>query len=139
MLNFFDFQHFASFGNIESAQGFRKTMKFHKPNYFSVCKIRIKLLPLIILCFLFGCGKQKEAKQVLQNQNQITVSESAVNINTASAVELEKLPRVGAILAQKIVEHRERFGNFRKAEYLMLVDGISDRRFREIRSLVKVE
>lgn len=99
----------------------------------------IKLLPLIVLCFLFGCGKQKEAKQVLQNQNQITVSESAININTASVVELEKLPQVGIKLAQKIVEHREKFGKFRKAEYLLLVDGISDRRFREIRSSVKVE
>jgi competence ComEA-like helix-hairpin-helix protein len=114
-------------------------MKSHKPNDFSICKISIKLLPLIILCFLPGCIEQKEAKQVLTVQNHVAVSESAININKASVEELEKLPRVGAMLAQKIVEHREKFGSFRKAEHLMLVDGISDSRFREIRNLVKVE
>ncbi len=88
---------------------------------------------------MFGCGEQKEAKQVLPTQNQIVVSENAININTASVKELERLPHVGAKLAQTIAEHREKFGRFRKAEFLLLVDGISDNRFREIRSLIKVE
>ena len=114
-------------------------MKYCNPYYFTICKISIKLLPLIILCFLFGCSEQKEAKQILLTQNRFIVSESAININTASAEELEKLPHIGTKLAQKIIEHREKFGKFRKAEYLLLVDGISDRRFSEIRSLVKVE
>ncbi len=114
-------------------------MKSRNHYYFTVCKISIKLLPLIILCFLPGCSGQKEAKQVLLTENQVIVSESAININSASAEELEKLPHIGENLAQKIIEHRERFGKFRKAEYLLLVDGISDGRFREIRSWVKVE
>lgn len=114
-------------------------MKSHKSNYFSVCKIFIKLLPVVIFCFLLGCDRQKEAKQVLLTQNQVTVSESAININTASAAELEKLPNIGEKLAQKIVEHREKYGRFRKAEHLMLVDGISDNRFRQARNLIRVE
>ncbi len=114
-------------------------MKSHKSNYFTVCKISIKLLPFIILGFLLGCGWQKESKQVLLTQNQAIVSESPINVNTASVEELEKLPHIGEKLAQKIIEHREKFGRFRKAEYLVLVDGISDSRFREVRSLIKVE
>ena len=114
-------------------------MKTHKLNYFSICKISIKLLPLIICCLLLGCNWQKEAKQGLLTENQFIISETAININTASAGELEKLPHIGEKLAQKMVEHRENFGRFRKAEYLMLVDGISDKRFREIRNLIKVE
>jgi competence ComEA-like helix-hairpin-helix protein len=114
-------------------------MKFYKPNYFSICKNTIKLLPFIILCFLFGCVWQKEAKQGLLTQNQVLVSESAININTASIEELKKLPQIGEKLAQKIIEHREKFGRFRKAEHLMLVEGISDKRVREIRDLIKVE
>ena len=114
-------------------------MNSHKPNYFSGCKISIKLLPLIILGFLLGCGWQKESKQVLLTQNQAVVSESAININTASVDELEKLPHIGDKLARKITEHREKFGRFRKAEHLMLVDGISDNRFRQVRNLIKVE
>jgi len=114
-------------------------MKFCNSYYFTICKISIKLLPLIISSFLFGCSEQKETKQVFSVQNQATVSESAININVASVEELEKLPRVGAKTAQKIIEYREKFGKFRKAEYLLLIDGISDRHFREIKNSVKVE
>jgi competence protein ComEA len=88
---------------------------------------------------LFGCGRQKETKQVLLQQKQFIISESAININTASAEELEKLPHIGIKKAQAIVEYREKFGRFQKAEYLMLVEGINDNHFREIRNLVKVE
>jgi len=114
-------------------------MKLCNPHYNSICKISIKLLALILSGFLLGCFGQKEAKQVLPTQNHIVVSENAININTASVKELEKLPHVGAKLAQTIVEHREKFGRFRKAEFLLLVDGISDNRLRELRSLIKVE
>lgn len=64
---------------------------------------------------------------------------SAININVASESELEKLPGIGKELAHRIVDHRERFGKFRRAEYLILVKGISDKKFREIRDLVKAE
>ena len=68
-----------------------------------------------------------------------TVSPAAININTATVDELEKLPRIGKTLAARIIEFRETNGPFRKAEYLMLVQGISDKRFRQIRDLVKTE
>ena len=67
-------------------------------------------------------------------------SESAlININTATREELERLPGVGASLAARIVEHRERFGPFRRTEHLLMVRGISERRFREMRARVKTE
>ncbi|HEX8096664.1 MAG TPA: helix-hairpin-helix domain-containing protein [Pyrinomonadaceae bacterium] len=62
-----------------------------------------------------------------------------MNLNTARAEELEKLPGVGKVLAARIVEHRERYGPFRRAEHLLAVQGISDRRFRELRAFVYVE
>lgn len=111
----------------------------HKLFNYINCKLSVNLASLIISSFLFGCGWSKKDKQFLPTQNQVLVSESAVNINTASAIELEKLPRIGPTLAQKIVEHREKFGKFRKTEFLMQVDGISDKRFREIKNLIKVE
>ena len=103
------------------------------------CKLPIKLLPLVIFGFLLVCCQLKDTKQISQPQNQITVSESAIDINRASVQELEKLPRVGAKIAQRIVEHREKYGRFRRLENLLLVDGISDERFREIRNFIKVE
>lgn len=62
-----------------------------------------------------------------------------VNINIASAKELEKLPGIGVGFAARIVEHREKYGPFRRTEHLIIVRGISDRRFRALRDLITVE
>jgi competence protein ComEA len=68
-----------------------------------------------------------------------TIFASAININTAPAEELSKLPHIGEKTAQEIVLHRQKFGYFRKPEHLMLVRGISDARFREIRNFIKTK
>lgn len=65
--------------------------------------------------------------------------EHAININTATVEELTKLPGVGDELAQRIVEFRVANGRFRRSEYLMLIDGISEKRFKEIKPHVRVE
>ena len=62
-----------------------------------------------------------------------------ININTASADELETLPGIGKGLAGRIIEHREKYGPFRKPEHLIIVRGISDKRFRALRDLITVE
>ena len=62
-----------------------------------------------------------------------------ININTASAKELESLPGIGQGLAERIIEHRLEHGPFRRAEHLMMVRGISDGRYRAVRDLIKVE
>jgi competence protein ComEA len=69
----------------------------------------------------------------LQRPNQL------ININTASAQELEKLPAIGKGLAERIVDHREKYGPFRRPEHLIIVRGISDKRFRALRDLITVE
>ena len=56
-----------------------------------------------------------------------------ISLNDASREELERLPGVGPALAARIVEHRARYGRFRRAEHLLLVRGISERRFRQLR------
>ncbi|MGD9563786.1 MAG: ComEA family DNA-binding protein [Pyrinomonadaceae bacterium] len=61
-----------------------------------------------------------------------------ININTASVDELQRLPHVGVSMAEKIIEHREKFGPFTRPEELILIDGISDVRFRSIRHLIRV-
>lgn len=114
-------------------------MCFGKPYYFSIYDFPFKLLLPAILCFFTLNCVTKQPKQFLSTENQILVSKSAVNINTASAEELEKLPNIGAKTAQEIINHREKFGAFRKPEHLLLVRGISDSRFRKMRSLIKTE
>ncbi len=64
---------------------------------------------------------------------------SRININTASLAELEKLPGIGAGLAARIIAHRGQFGRFRRAEHLIIVRGISERRFRAMRDFITVD
>jgi competence protein ComEA len=59
-----------------------------------------------------------------------------VNINSASLTELERLPGVGAAVAQRIVEHREKNGAFKAAEDLMLVRGIGEKTFERLKPYV---
>ena len=62
--------------------------------------------------------------------------DARVNVNTASTSELEALPGIGKVLAERIVAHRQRYGPFRRAEHLMMVQGISDHKFRAMRTLL---
>jgi competence ComEA-like helix-hairpin-helix protein len=62
-----------------------------------------------------------------------------ININTAPAQELEKLPGIGRGFAERIVEHREKYGSFRRPEHLIMVRGLSDKRFRALHELITVE
>jgi competence protein ComEA len=61
-----------------------------------------------------------------------------VNINTATAAELEQLPGIGARVAARIVEYRTKKGPFRKAEELMNVQGIGEKSFLKIRAQLTV-
>ncbi len=61
-----------------------------------------------------------------------------INLNTATRRELESLPGIGAGIAARIIEHRERHGAFRRIEHLLMVRGISARRFEELRPMVCV-
>ncbi|HYH86442.1 MAG TPA: helix-hairpin-helix domain-containing protein [Pyrinomonadaceae bacterium] len=62
-----------------------------------------------------------------------------ISINHSPREELERLPGIGPALAARIIEHRERHGPFRRTEHLMLVRGISERRFRQLRPFINAE
>ena len=85
-----------------------------------------------------SCGLPNQVPDSRSETNYY-LSAAAININTASAEELQKIPYIGEKLAGQIVEHRERYGLFRSSEQLMLIPGISDSRFRKIREMVRVD
>ena len=64
---------------------------------------------------------------------------SRINLNTASTKELETLPGIGKGLAERIIEHRENHGPFRRPEHLLIVRGISEKRFRALRDWIAVD
>jgi competence protein ComEA len=61
-----------------------------------------------------------------------------VNLNTASAAELEALPGVGASTAKRIIEYRQKNGAFKKIEELMNVKGIGEKSFLKLKPLITV-
>ncbi|MDP3999987.1 MAG: helix-hairpin-helix domain-containing protein [bacterium] len=65
-------------------------------------------------------------------------SDGLININTATASELENLPGVGEVTAKKIIDYREAFGPFESAEELMEVSGIGEKTFEKMRDQVTV-
>ena len=61
-----------------------------------------------------------------------------VNLNTATAADLQGLPGVGAATARLIIEHREKNGGFKKIEELMNIKGIGEKSFLKLKPMVTV-
>lgn len=61
-----------------------------------------------------------------------------VNLNRASVAELDSLPRVGPVTAQKIIDFRAAHGGFRTVDQLRDIAGIGDRTFEQLAPLVTV-
>lgn len=62
-----------------------------------------------------------------------------VNINTASLSELCKIPGIGNVKAQAIIDYREDHGDFYSIEEIKNVSGIGDKIFESIREYIYVE
>ncbi|MFG3548253.1 helix-hairpin-helix domain-containing protein [Streptomyces sp. NPDC047725] len=60
-----------------------------------------------------------------------------VSLSTATVEQLDTLPGVGPVLAQHIVDYRTRHGGFRSVDELREVNGIGERRFADLRDLVR--
>lgn len=71
-------------------------------------------------------------------QNQPRAGTGKININTASAAELQNLPRIGPKVAQRIVDYRTQNGPFKKIEDIMKVRGIGEKVFDQIKDLITV-
>jgi competence protein ComEA len=70
--------------------------------------------------------------------SSIAVSGGLVNVNTATAEELETLPGIGEVTAQAIMDHRTENGPFTSVDQLLDVTGIGDVTLENIRDLVTV-
>lgn len=69
--------------------------------------------------------------------HQSLASATRLDLNRATAVELERLPGIGKVLAQRIVEHRQKYGAFRRPQDVIIVRGMSARRYRAIASFIR--
>jgi len=99
--------------------------------------MRMMMAALLVL----GFGLPADAAQGSSRAPAARTSVDAaapVNLNTATAAQLEMLPGVGPALAQRIVEYRQQSGGFKKVEELMNVRGIGEASFLKLKALVTV-
>lgn len=67
-----------------------------------------------------------------------TPGATPLDLNAATAAQLEQLPGIGPVLAQRIVEHRTRIGGFRSVDQLRDVTGIGEKKYAELAPGVRV-
>lgn len=67
-----------------------------------------------------------------------TPGEGYVNVNTADATQLQRLPHVGPAMAERILSFRAEMGPFQAPEDLLQVRGIGPKKFEQMRPFVRV-
>jgi len=92
-----------------------------------------RLLPLVLVILLSACSIRVEYPHA-----SIPSTSGAIDLNTATVDQLEKLPHIGRKTAESIVQFRSENGPFRRVEHLLLMRGVSEARLAELRPLLRV-
>jgi len=78
---------------------------------------------------------QSEKTAVAQsNKNQ-----ACLNLNIATADDLIKLPGIGEGMAKKIIDYRAQHGQFRRRQDIIIIDGFSEKKYRDIAEMICVK
>jgi len=77
-----------------------------------------------------------QSRQADARGQRLGGASAAVNINTGSQRDLERLPGVGPVIAGRIISLRSRLGRFTSADQLLEVKGIGPKTLQKIRPYV---
>jgi competence protein ComEA len=62
-----------------------------------------------------------------------------INLNAASAEQLETLPGIGPVTAKRIVDYRAKIGKFKRIEEIINIQGIGEKKFERIKDRLTIE
>lgn len=87
----------------------------------------------------YATGTPPEPASERPPPTRTPIAGDRLNINAATAAELELLPRIGPTLAARIIEFREREGRIRSLSHLMEVRGIGERTIEQLEPYIRFE
>jgi comEA protein len=85
-------------------------------------------LLLLFCCFVFAAGSEATKKPPLK----------PININTATSDELQQVPGIGPVTADKILQMRKSYGAFKSVDDLLSIRGIGKKRLEKMRKYLTV-
>ena len=97
----------------------------------------VSLLAVLVLATAPSAANAAQQKSGPRSGAKAPVA-GVVNINSASAAELEALPGIGAKTAARIIEYRQKNGPFKKIEELMNVRGVGEKNFLKLKGQIVV-
>lgn len=122
------------------------TGKSQKEKYKFLAVVVFFLISGVIYSRSFYGGSLEMGKEITVEQIGISKEmmhpaedmQGKININSATATELESLSDIGSVRAADIIEYREENGNFSRIEDIMQVSGIGEKTFAEIKEWITV-
>ena len=97
-------------------------------------------LTAVFLCALAGLSlRDRQDREAEVPREEIAPDFPPVDLNTATAEELDTLPGIGESLARRIIAYREANGPFGSIEEIMEVSGIGEAKFAELEDRVTVD
>lgn len=91
------------------------------------CKASLSLL-FLSLCFIFPTLASATKKP----------PPKPININSASSEELQQVPGIGPVTADKILQMRKSYGAFKSVDDLLAIRGIGKKRLEKMRKYLTV-
>ena|SRR5256885_16112526 len=92
----------------------------------------------LALVSLLAATPHAAAQTATRTSAKASPAVGVVNLNTASANDLEGLPGIGAKTAARIIEYRQKNGPFKKIEELMNVRGVGEKNFLKLKPQISV-
>jgi competence protein ComEA len=93
---------------------------------------------LVASLVIGGTPARAQSEKAPAASKERAAASAPVNLNSATAVQLQTLPGVGASTAQRILDYRQKNGAYKKIEELMNVKGIGEKSFLKLKPLITV-
>jgi len=101
--------------------------------------VRSRYIVCLMIILIHGTGVTSAHAECPSSANAVSPPTQRLDLNSATAQALEKLPGIGPSKAQAIVSYRTKLGRFKQVTQLLRVKGIGRKIFSRLKDLVTVD